>query len=165
MKHFPYFLFVLTALMLSPLASGASEVTIIYNGIASKVVETLAREKDLWLTLPTLTRATGFILKPQGACLDELCIPIPKTRKNAFLRKERGTDWFNLAQLARTLHQPLVHDAQSSVWVFGAWPEAQMKPLKTLEAPNFTLPDWKGVRRSLTDFRGKKVLLVTWASW
>ena len=32
-------------------------------------------------------------------------------------------------------------------------------------APNFTLPDLNGRVHSLADFRGKKVLLVTWASW
>ncbi|PYS58122.1 MAG: hypothetical protein DMF74_24460, partial [Acidobacteria bacterium] len=30
---------------------------------------------------------------------------------------------------------------------------------------NFTLPDLNGKLHSLADFRGKKVLLVTWASW
>ncbi|MBI3853814.1 MAG: redoxin domain-containing protein [Verrucomicrobia bacterium] len=32
-------------------------------------------------------------------------------------------------------------------------------------APDFTLPDLKGKAHSLSDFRGKKVLLITWASW
>ena len=32
-------------------------------------------------------------------------------------------------------------------------------------APNFTLPDLNGKPHTLADFRGKKVLLVTWASW
>ena len=32
-------------------------------------------------------------------------------------------------------------------------------------APDFELPDLAGVRRKLSDFRGKKVLLITWASW
>ena len=40
-----------------------------------------------------------------------------------------------------------------------------MKNAPALEAFNFTLPDWKGTRRSLADFHGKKVLLITWASW
>ncbi len=165
MKHFFPLLFVLSTLPFPSEVLGVSEVTVIYNGTASKVRERLSGQEDLWVTLPTLTQISGFVLKPQGACLNELCIPIPKARKKAFLHKERGNDWFNLSELARVLHQPAVHDPPNSVWAFGAWPEAQMKPLKTLEAPNFTLPDWKGIRRSLTDFRGKKVLLITWASW
>jgi len=37
--------------------------------------------------------------------------------------------------------------------------------LSSLKAPDFTLPDMNGKARSLSDFRGKKVLLLTWASW
>ncbi len=33
------------------------------------------------------------------------------------------------------------------------------------EAPDFTLPDLQGRLHSLSDYRGKKVLLVTYASW
>ena len=32
-------------------------------------------------------------------------------------------------------------------------------------APDFTLPDSTGRMHRLSDHRGKKVLLVTWASW
>jgi peroxiredoxin len=35
----------------------------------------------------------------------------------------------------------------------------------SLEAPDFTLPDVSGTPHSLSDYRGKKVLLATWASW
>jgi peroxiredoxin len=37
--------------------------------------------------------------------------------------------------------------------------------LSALQAPDFTLPDMDGKMHSLSDFRGKKVLLITWASW
>jgi peroxiredoxin len=37
--------------------------------------------------------------------------------------------------------------------------------LSSLAAPDFTLPDMNGKLHSLSDFRGKKVLLLTWASW
>ena len=33
------------------------------------------------------------------------------------------------------------------------------------EAPDFELKDQHGKRVRLSQFRGKKVLLVTWASW
>jgi len=32
-------------------------------------------------------------------------------------------------------------------------------------APDFALPDRDGKMVRLSDFRGKKVLIVTWASW
>ena len=32
-------------------------------------------------------------------------------------------------------------------------------------APDFSLPDWQGKQISLSDFKGKKIMLLTWASW
>ena len=143
----------------------AADTTVIYGGATTTITRRLPDEHNLWLALPDLTRATRFVLKPQGACLDEFCMPIPKAREKDFVRQQQGQKWFNVSELARALHQPEVHNAQYSVWLYGPRPEAQMKYLESLEAPNFTLPDWKGTPRSLSDFRGKKVLLLTWASW
>ena len=39
------------------------------------------------------------------------------------------------------------------------------KTLSSLEAPDFTLPDLDGRLHSLSEQRGKKVLLVAYASW
>ena len=33
------------------------------------------------------------------------------------------------------------------------------------QVPDFALPDRNGKTVRLSDFRGKKVLIVTWASW
>jgi peroxiredoxin len=41
----------------------------------------------------------------------------------------------------------------------------QRQALFSLEALDFTLPDINGSMHSLSDLRGKKVLLLTWASW
>jgi len=150
---------LLAALLLC--VSLSAETTVVYDGTVSKVTNLLAGERDLWLTLPDLTRVSGFVIKPQGACLGDLCVPIPKSRKQAFQRQNR----FNLSELARTLNQPEVEDSAHNIRLFGPRPEVAMKVQSTLEAPNFTLPDWKGRPRSLSEFRGKKVLLITWASW
>jgi len=146
-------------------ALSASEITVIYDGLTSSLSDAVSEPESLWVTLPDLTRATRFVLKPQGACLDEFCVPIPKARKAAFLRTEHNEKLFNLTELARTLKQPAIHDETNAIWLFGSRPQSLMEVANTLEAPDFTLPDWKGTPRSLRDFRGKRVLLVTWASW
>jgi hypothetical protein len=143
----------------------AAAVTVIYDAVVSKEGDALPAQDELWLTPAALTRVSRFVLKPEGACLEELCVPIPKAREAAFLRQQDGSAYFNLTELARTLQQAIVHDTANEIWVFGPRPEAQMKLQNTLEAPDFTLPDWRGVPRALKDFRGKKVLLITWASW
>jgi hypothetical protein len=152
------------ALLLALPAFAGTAVTVVYESKVTTVTAALP-DPDLWLSLPDLTLASGFVLKPQGACLDEVCVPIPKVRETAFLRNVEGARWFNLSELARTLHQPSVHDAANAIWLFGMRTEAQMTLVNTLQAPDFRLTDWKGTERSLSDFRGKKVLLITWASW
>jgi peroxiredoxin len=51
-----------------------------------------------------------------------------------------------------------------ATWYFGLRSD-QRQGLASLQAPDFTLPDMAGKPHSLSDFRGKKVLVVTWASW
>ena len=162
------------ALALAASAAGAKNSTqpaaVIYEGkatqlSAARVVPVADAPADLWLTLGDLTRATGFEVKPQGVCRAEVCIPLPAKRESDFLQKERGVTWFNLSAFARLLHQPVAYDAALAAWDFGPRLESQNHFVDSLEAPNFTLPDVNGKLHSLADFRGKKVLLLTWASW
>ncbi len=136
--------------------------TIIYGDKTTTVASANPDRENLWLTTADLTRATGWELKPQGACLGERCVPIPFGREAEFVRSDGQ---FNLAAFARHLGQPLVHDDQHAVWSFGQAPEVIAGRLRSLDAPDFTLPDLDGKMHSLSDYRGKKVLLMSWASW
>ena len=49
--------------------------------------------------------------------------------------------------------------------MLGAAAADRAAALRSLEAPDFTLPDRTGRLHSLSEHRGKKVLLVSWASW
>jgi hypothetical protein len=138
---------------------------VIYDDVATEVAVAPNSSTDLWITTSDLTRATRFVIKPQGVCRDELCFPLPKSRKAEFVSKKGATTWFNLSEFAQLIRQPVVADQKNGVWYFGARDAEQNGYLASLEAPNFTLPDLNGRMHSLTDFRGKKVLLVTWASW
>ena len=146
-------------------ASDQNTRTVIYDGTATQVSAAAEASSDLWITTNDLTRATRFVIKPQGVCRDELCFPLPKNRKSEFVAKKGATTWFNLSEFARLIKQPFATDQKNGVWYFGARAAEQSGYLTSLEAPNFTLPDLNGKLHSLADFRGKKVLLVTWASW
>ena len=50
-------------------------------------------------------------------------------------------------------------------WVLGSGASERARALRSLEAPDFTLPDLEGRVHTLSEHRGRKVLLVTWASW
>jgi hypothetical protein len=159
----------LLAWLILPLAGGSgAEVkprTIIFNGVATEVAANPEASRDLWVSLADLTRATKFELKPEGMCIEKLCFPLPETRKKDFIAQRGSTTWFNLSEFARLLKQPVAHDGRHAIWYFGPRLEEQNGYLKTLLAPDFTLADSNGKNHSLRDFRGKKVLLLTWASW
>jgi hypothetical protein len=140
-------------------------VTLIYDEKATEVGASALEGKDLWISKADLARATRFVVKPQGICRDELCFPIPKSRKSQFINKQGKSEWFNLSEFARLIKQPAAFDEKHDVYYFGPRPDAQNAHLNSLEAPNFTLPDLNGKMHSLKDYRGKKVLLITWASW
>jgi hypothetical protein len=91
--------------------------------------------------------------------------PIPKARKAAFLSKQGRISWFNLSEFARLLKQPTAFDTDHAIGYFGPRADEQNRHLASLAAPDFTLPDEEGKMHSLRDFRDRKVLLLTWASW
>jgi hypothetical protein len=141
-----------------------THATIIYDDHATEITVANDDVRQLWITTADLKRSTGFELKPQGVCRNELCFPVPKAREQEFVRKSAGKTWFNLVAFARLVHQPVAHDGALATWYFGLRSD-QRQGLSSLEAPDFTLPDVNGKTHSLSDFRGKKVLLLTWASW
>jgi hypothetical protein len=153
-------------LLVSPVAIRAKQVraNIVYDDVATDVVTATSDPAQLWISTADLTLATRFELKPQGVCRDQLCFPVPKARSSEFVRKDSGTTFFNLLAFAQLVTQPVAHDGTLSTWYFGLRSD-QREGLSSLQAPDFTLPDMAGKMHSLSDFRGKKVLLVTWASW
>ena len=149
---------------LSPADQRHSE-TVIFAETATKVTPSIVGAGDLWITLADLTRATKLQVKPEGVCSEKQCFPLPEGRKGEFLAERAGETRFNLSAFARLLGQLVAHDRKNGVWYFGPRPEEQNGYLASLVAPDFTLPDVTGKSHSLSDFRGKKVLLITWASW
>jgi hypothetical protein len=158
--------FSIVLLLMAPtvLAAANSPVTIIYDDVATTVEPARQDPGQLWITTADLKRATGFEVKPQGVCRDELCFPLPKSRQKEFVGKNAGKPSFNLTAFAQLVHQPVAHDGAAAAWYFGLRAD-QRQGLASLRAPDFTLPDMAGKMHSLSDFRGKKVFLVTWASW
>ncbi len=140
-------------------------VTVLYGEDATVAPDAIADRGDLWLRLDDLTRATGWVLKAEGACLGDVCVPIPEEQHGRFLRGTGDDARFNLPELARLLSMPVVADARTSTWCFGESAASRAEGADSLEAPDFRLPDLAGAMHSLSGSRGKKVFLVAWASW
>lgn len=116
---------------------------------------------DLWLSARDTESATGWSLKPEGLCKGDVCVPVPRQRAREFVDGDR----INVAQFWRHMDLPLVHDGSGETWVLGESAASRSAQLQSLEAPDFSLPDLGGHEHSLAAQRGKKVLLVSWASW
>lgn len=157
---------LLLILLLATVPAAAKELraTIVYDDTATDLASAREDAGQFWITTADLKRATRFEVKPQGVCRDELCFPLPKAKHEAFIHKDTGTTWFNMTAFADLVHQPVAHDAALATWYFGLRSD-QRQQLSSLQAPDFTLPDLQGKLHRLSDFRGKKILLVTWASW
>lgn len=106
-----------------------------------------------------LERALGIELKPEGICRGDTCVPL---RDRASLVYPDGID---LSALTSALGLPLAADADEGVAVLGEPASARAAQLASLEAPDFTLPDLAAKQHSLSQQRGKKVLLIAYASW
>ena len=156
---------VALAVFLPPPLAMAQAVTVLYDDHAIAVERTLADPNDLWVVPEDLPRINGFELKPEGACLDELCVPVLQDRDSDMFVTRRGRPWFNVTELARKLEQAYVVDHDHHVWSFGEVPVTRTSFLNAAIAPDFALPNRAGELVRLADFRGKKVFIVTWASW
>ena len=71
----------------------------------------------------------------------------------------------DLAALASLLGRPLAIDQEEGVALLGTGIAERAHELDSLEAPDFELPDLSGRMHRLSDYRGKKVLLIAYASW
>jgi hypothetical protein len=136
-------------------ASGAPTTTVLYGDRATGLDKIQADPKDLWVRKTDLPKINDFEVKPQGACRADLCIPIPKSLLKG--------DYFNLSGFAQRIGQVTVAD--SGVWSFGEIPVLRGSFTESRMAPDFAVADRKGKIVHLNDFKGKKVLVVTWASW
>ncbi len=116
---------------------------------------------ELWLEAEELERSIGWVLKPEGLCRGEICIPAPEDGAQGYTRG--GS--VNIAAFWRRMSKPVLRSRDGDVWILGESAAERAASLENLEAPDFKLPDLAGRPHALSDYRGQKVLLATWASW
>jgi len=108
------------------------------------------------MTADEFHRLTGWELKPEGACKDERCVPLAAPVPDAGGR-------LDVAGLADGLHMPMAHDGTHGLWALG--PESGGRFLDSARMPDLALPDFGGQVFDVASLRGRKVLLLAWASW
>ena len=101
-------------------------------------------------------RRTGWEIKPEGACRDDRCVPLPAM-------PDVAVGHVDVRVFAERLGMPLLHDEAHGLWSLG--PEAGGRVLASAALPDIALPDLDGNLFALHTLRGQKVLLLAWASW
>jgi hypothetical protein len=136
-------------------------ITLLHEQSETACASARADGEDLWIGAPEFAAATGWSLKPEGLCRGDICVPVPPGRAADYVEG----DALNAAAFWRRMQRPIVHDAAGEVWVLGTSAADRGGALQSLEAPDFALPDLAGRTGTLSEHRGRKVLLATWASW
>jgi hypothetical protein len=139
-----------------------SQATVLYNDRAHKV-NAAGDGDNLWIDAADLAAVNGFVLKPEGACFGDICMPVRDN--DTALREATAPRRINVAALARRLEQPFVVDRQDNVWSFGAIPALRSRLVDDSIAPDFDLMDRQGHQVTLSKYRDNKVIIMTWASW
>ena len=95
--------------------------------------------------------ATGWEIKPDGACKGDVCVPL-------------GAEAFDFANVTERLGMAVVHDIERGLTAIG--PESlHGRALATAVAPDLVLPDLDGNDFQLSSLRGQKVVVVAWAPY
>src|SRR5262249_52046534 len=136
-------------------------VTILSESGQHAVAGAKAAGEALWCPAREAQAVTGWEAKPEGFCQGSTCVPIPAGREQEFVRDGE----INLSMLWRHLGQPVLHSDRCDVWILARSAGERAAALASLEALDFALPDFADRAHRLSDYRGRKVLLVTWASW
>jgi hypothetical protein len=137
------------------------KVTVIHEARETEIDAARVAGDGLWLSSADVLRATSWRLTSEGLCHQDTCVPLPRGGEVELIRG----DTVDIAAFWRHIGHPVVRDDAGRAWVLGTASRERARALRSLQAPDFALPDLDGRMHTLSEHRGRKVLLVTWASW
>ena len=100
-------------------------------------------------------KLTGWTIKPEGVCKGDRCVPLQAIDPSAHT--------VDIRILSETLGMPIVHDATHGLFAIG--PDSGASLLASAQCPEISLPDLDGDEFLISSLRGRKVVIVSWASW
>ena len=106
-----------------------------------------------------LEQVVGWVLKPEGLCRDDVCMPV--SDRSAIV----GDQGVDIAAVALLLGSETVIDHEGAVVAISVPAQKRLDGLVGRRAPEFTLPDLDGSPHSMSDYHGKRRLLVAFATW
>src|SRR5262245_48171519 len=141
-------------------AATRSADTSVADGSARRGDVPSTYSRSVIIESPTLSptelhEVTGWELKPEGACKDDRCVPMTD------LGTVEGR--VDVMDFAQRLGMPVARDESHGLWALG--PESGGRVLASADFPPMVLSDFGGGTFDLATLRGRKVLLVAWASY
>ncbi len=112
-----------------------------------------------YLAAKDVKEVLGWELKTEGLCRGDSCIPLGDNVDS------NASDSYNLSQLANLIGRPSLAEKNLGIVAIGQSHTKRSDALTKRIAPDFTLPDISGADRALSDWAGKKRLLVAFSSW
>src|SRR5437867_3538006 len=88
------------------------------------------------LTAEEFEQITGWEIKPEGACKDELCVPLPPLEADAEGR-------IDVTVVAERLGMPIAHDESHGLWALGRR-SGDRRVLDSVRMPDLVLDDFDG---------------------
>ena len=125
--------------------------TVLYQGRAVTLDRT-GVGAGLLVQPQDLPGINGFILKSEGACYEDMCVPIGAN----LLVEQDGEQWFDLTGFADLLGQAYVADPTARVWSFAEIPVKREGMIRNAMAPEFEVSDREGQVVRMADLKGKK---------
>jgi hypothetical protein len=111
---------------------------------------------SLRVTPDEFSSSTGWDAKPEGMCRGEVCVPAPGALAEGRVDVEAA---------ANRLGMPVVHDTDRGVWSLGpATATGRTLSSATARFPS-SLVDTMGRGFDFASLRGRRVVMIAWASW
>ncbi|HEX9683453.1 MAG TPA: hypothetical protein VGA13_10245 [Acidimicrobiales bacterium] len=112
------------------------------------------------VTSDDLHTVTGWELKTEGLCRDDVCVPVPDRSTLG-----DGDGRVDVGAVAAALDRRLVTDPERAVAALSVDRSTRLRTVTSGEVVDVTLPDLDGSAHRLSEWSGTKKLLVCWASW
>lgn len=109
------------------------------------------------LTPAEFAERTGWKLEPEGACKDDVCVPLPPLAPD-------GAGRIDVTAVAERLGMPIARDEAHRLWALGPR-SGDRRVLESARMPDLVLEDFDGNQFDLVGERGRKVVLAAWSSW
>jgi hypothetical protein len=118
-----------------------------------------ATDGSFRLRATELLERTGWELKPEGLCKDDVCVPV-KGRDDVIVG-----DRVDLRAFAALIGLPLAVDDDAGVAVLGESASARAAQRLSMHVDDFAMVDVDGNEFRWSSIGRKKKVLFAWASW